>query len=352
MFRKTLLIPLHSNLIVANLVFAAVFTALILVRTVAGPLEIFLIPASIAFGLMFIQYCFDIGHEAVLRAEDPPAFNMKPIQMQAIACTLITLTIIQAGIYFFGFYIGSIVASLFIPAIFSSLMVQEQIVKAINPVEWIGYVWQLKLRYLFLVAILALGSLLISLIPSGLWVFPKLFLLQTVVIWTFYSLGISLNLYQDELLIQTPDNHAQKEAKYQAQQVVDSFNRTTDAWHRMVSVHKFDEALESVTDYLNSRGNTLDDLEQVMTEICSWRQTGLGVKLLPFYLAKMTELRKTGKAYAKYRLLCSIHGPIEIEDQQIQEAMLQFAMEMGDNDIVDAINAANKHNPSDSKYLI
>jgi len=337
---KSLLSGFSANAVITNLVFSFFLGFFIWGAGIAGPFGLFAIPALIVLIPWFIQYCFDTGKYAVNGAAEPPVHKFKSILLSPVAFSLICYGLYVAIDLLAGSVYSIMLLGLLVPALVSSFLVEEEVIHAINPINWLRYIIELKLYYFLLSLILILAALLLSQIPSGLWLWPKLFLYQTILVATCFTIGHLLHQQRVELNIITPETEEERDIRVTSECDTTDFEKHSDRWFRLSEVHEYQKALKELLAYLANSSDQLEYSIRIMDELMVWRNPALSAKFVPHYIQLLIEHNKPAKAFAVYQAVVKRYGAIPLSDEKSRITISQFANDAGDYELAESLAQA------------
>ena len=335
---KSLQSGFSANAIITNLVFSFFISFFIWGAGIAGAFGMFALPALIILIPWFIQYCFDTGTAAVNGASEPPVHKYQSVLLHPFLLTIIC----------YGLYIGvtalagkswaTLFLGLLVPAMICSFLVEEEILRAINPLNWLRYIIELKLNYVLLSLILIIAAFLLNLIPSNLWLWPKLFIYQTILVATCFTIGHLLHQQRIELNIMTSETEDEREIRVTSEQDTIALDNHTDRWFRLSEVHEYQKALKEILDYLAQSTDPLEYAIRIMDELLVWNNPALSAKVVPHYIKLLIEHNKPAKAFGVYKSIVERYGPISLSDEKARKVMFQFANDSGDYELADSLD--------------
>ncbi|MCP4412545.1 MAG: hypothetical protein GY808_08260 [Gammaproteobacteria bacterium] len=328
-----------SNAIITNLVFSTFLSFFIWGMDIAGVFGLFAIPALVILIPWFFQYCFDTGKAAVNGALEPPVHQFKSIVFAPILFTLICFILYKLSSLYLGTTYTIILLSLIVPTLISSFLVEEELLQIVNPINWLRYFVLLRLNYFVLSLILIAAALLLSQIPSGLWLWPKLFVYQTIMVATCFTIGHLLHLNRVVLNILTPETEDERSIRVTSESDTADFEKQTDRLFRLSEVHEYKKALAELLSYLSKSTDQLEYAIRVMDELLVWRTPALSAKFVPHYIQLLIEHNKPAKAFAVYQMIVERYGPIPLHDKISRMTIIQFANEAGNYQLAEDLVA-------------
>ncbi len=332
---KSLQSGLSANAVVTNLVFSFFISFFIWGASIAGPFGLFVLPALIVLIPWFFQYCFDTGKHAVNGASEPPVHKFQSVLLSPVIFSIICYALYMVFNMLVGTPLSIVLLGALFPALVCSFLVEEEIIHAINPLNWLRYIIELKLYYFVLSLILILSGLLLSQIPSGLWLWPKLFLYQTIMVASCFTIGHLLHLQRVELNIMTPETEGEREIRVTSESDTTDFEKHSDRWFRLSEVHEYQKALKELSAYLAKSTDKLEYSIRIMDELMVWRNPALSAKFVPHYIHLLIEHKKPAKAFGVYQTIVNRYGAIPLLEEKSRMAMLQFANDAGDYELAE-----------------
>jgi len=326
------------NSLVTNFVFSIVLTYAIWILLNIGTFGIAVVPMFLIFLQWFIQYCFDAGRAAVNGADQPPIHKFKSFDFRPFIFILLNYSLYVLLTLYLDIEIALIAIGLLFPAILCSFLVEDQLLSALNPVHLVRYIVLLKANYFILSLILVVSSLFGYLIPNTLWLWPKIFLYQTVLVASFFATGQFIHQHRIALDIQTPETKDEQEIRTSSEQSTIEFNKQSDRWHRLSEVHKYDEALEELLQYLQQTTDQVETALNIMDELLVWRKANMSVKFLPYYIKTLMDAKKSAKAFSIYQSLTKRVGFIQLDDEYLRLKMQEIAKQVNDHELVDYLS--------------
>ncbi len=318
-----------SNAIITNLFFSSFFSFFIWGMGLSGLLGVIAIPALVILIPWFIQYCFDTGKEAINGAVEPPVHQFKSIVFTPILFTLICFILYKISSLYLGTTYTIILLSLIVPTLISSFLVEEELLQIVNPINWLRYFVLLRLNYFVFSLILIAAALLFSQIPSGLWLWPKLFVYQTIMVTTCFTIGHLLHLNRVALNILTPETEDERSIRVTSESDTADFEKQTDRLFRLSEVHEYKKALAELLSYLAKSTDQLEYAIRIMDELLVWRKPALSAKFVPHYIQLLIEHNKPAKAFGVYQTIVERYGPIPLQDEISRITIIQFANDAG-----------------------
>lgn len=334
-------LPFKSSVLTANVTFAIFFTLIILASGFGGTFGLFILPAAIIFSAAYMQYCFDLGMQAAMGATEPDVYKFRALNFQALAFTFLIIMLYQSINTWFGETIARFIIALIMPAILSSMLIEQEWSHALNPLNWLKTMLQLKQHYFIISVVLYLAFMLSYLMQSSWFLLLNMFVVLSITSWVFFTVGVILYQQREKLRMQTPIDASEFKAHTERAKVEETFEHRSDSWHRMARVREITKALTAIDEYLLHQNKSIEAYEQVMTELCSWQNKRLAVVFLDKYLPVMVQSRKAGLAYAKVRLLWNSEGPLEIKGPASRQAIIEFAQDSNDLEISDYLIEAS-----------
>ncbi len=335
--KKSLLSGFSANAVINNLVFSFLISLFIWAGSILGPFWVVVVPAMVVLVSMFIQYCFDTGQIAIAGASEPPVYQFKGISILPVMFFVIFFGLYFALKFLLGVYYAMLLLSFLFPALISSFLVEEALLHAINPLNWFHYIIRLKLYYFVMSLILTIAALFLSQIPSGLWLWPKLFTYQTILLGTCFSLGHFIHQQRVKLDIITPETIDERETRISNESDTMTFEKHSDRWFRLSEVHEYKRALKELLAYLGQTNDQLEYAIRIMDELMVWRIPALSAKFAPHYVALLIEHNKQAKAFGAYQSIVKRYGPVPLSDENSRMVMLQFANDAGDHELAESL---------------
>ena len=338
MFARIFAYSRQSEVLIASIAASLIFSFFLFAISLVKELVIIALPALVFLSMIVCQYCFDIGHAAAMGKEKVPVYKYKSLQIQAFLFAAIT-----AGLYFsltasLGQLTGQLLLLLVLPAIMSSLIIEKDIFRALSPINFISFFWQLRFGYLLIMMNLSLLIAIYVFIPDVLWLWPKIFLIVYVTLVSFCTTGTILFKYRIPLKLQTPETEEEKNYRELQEADKQEFDKLSDHWHRLANVREITTAFNDINKYLDGHHDRHLATESVMKELCSWANTRLAVRFLPQFMDTIAENAKYGLIYSTYRQLVTTHGPIDIDNPEIRKVIRQFADDMDHDDILEYLS--------------
>jgi hypothetical protein len=332
MLDNLLRFPFKQEALVANLVFSGLLTFF----DYGGIISM---PGTLITLIMFSHYCFDVGTAAAMGRDEAPVYRFNGFELQPFLFFLLASGLSTLAITYLGNVTGLLVVGLILPAVICSLLIDKEIYRALNPLNIISYIWQLKHNYAIPVASLFVMVGLHFIVPDNLWLWPKQFLLLSITLWCFYVIGLSLYHNRAAIKLDTPETSAEQTQRYERESTEKSFNHHSDEWHRLSEVKEFNKALSSIQTYQSEQDDPVRTADKIMTELCGWRNTRLAAKYFPVYLGIMGDAGKYGLIYHKFRQLVREHNDIVINSSEHKMRLKEFAHDLNDNDIYDLLDS-------------
>lgn len=334
-------LPFNSSVLTANILFSILFSIFILFAQNAGITGIVILPALVIFTAAYMQYCFEIGTQATMGAEEPDTYKFKAFNYKAFAFTLFIISFYYTLNAVLGDNVAKLLIAILTPAILSTMLIEQSWSRVLNPINWLITMVQLKHHYLVISVVLYLAFTLNYLLQSGWFLILNVFAVLSITTWVFFTVGVLLYQQRESLNMQTNLDAEDFKAHTERADDEETFEHRSDSWHRMARVREISKALAAIDDYLLSQTKSLEAYEKVMTELCSWQNKRLGVVFLDEYLPAMIRLRKTGLAYAKVKLLWESEGPLVIKGPTSRQAIIEFAQDSNDLEISDHLIEAS-----------
>ena len=335
MLKQIVQLPFQSSVLIANVIFALFFSFFVKAAEFGGIFGIFILPAMLVFGAAYMQYCFDLGLQAAMGKEEPAVYRFNAINFQALAFTLFIILMYYSFSAWLGVTYARILIALIAPAMLSSMLIEQAWLRAINPINWLITIIQLKHHYLAISLVLYFGMTLNYFLQSDWFIVLNLFVLMTITTMVFFTIGLLLFEQRESLKIQAPLETSDFKQHSQRAEVEETFQHRSDSWHRMAKVREITKAMTAIEEYLATEQHSFQAYEMVMEELCSWQSKRLAIVYLDSYLPAMLKFRKTGLAYAKLKQLWLTDGPITIASQESRQAMIEFAQDSNDLEISD-----------------
>lgn len=214
---ETLSVPFRGNALAVNVTFTLLLGTLLFLMPYAGPLALFGLPAVIILVPWFLKYCLVLGRHASYGRRDPPPLsmdNLSPLEVGPIALTVGPLVLYYLVASSLGPLAAVAVLALLMPPAVAVVIVEDSVFSALNPLVLVRYALGLGLAYPVLAAVLA-GSLWVckSTVESGAGAILTVFILQSVLLATFYGAGRLILARESAIDYTRPDTPEEMEVR-------------------------------------------------------------------------------------------------------------------------------------------
>jgi hypothetical protein len=195
--------------------------------------------------------------------------------------------------------VGTVVATgliLLLPASVAVLGLENNPIRALNPVALFRMVRCLGIAYLIILALCGLYAAIIALIwQKDLWPFARYAISLFLFLSGFSVLAACIYARRDRLGI---DVWQSPEIEQSRKQLADIgvVDRLADEAFALVRARQHEKAWKTLTEFIGSRGNQAEDYESLCARLNTWDDKRYALRLSQEYIERLIELRKPSAA--------------------------------------------------------
>jgi len=264
------------------------------------------IPLALLVTSWFFKYAYILFDHTARGFDEPPTLDvqmMNPADEQRPLAQVLILCVIGALVYYVQAHIGTpaaialgVICLFFLPASAAILGLESHLLKAANPLEWLGLVRGLGMLYGAVLLVIFAYALVLSLLWNfDLWPPIEYSIDMFAVLSVFSFLAGCVYERRHELNLETwvsPERTKALEDK-QAQREHD--NVVLEAYGLM-RVNSHIKCWQMLSDWLQQRGNTPEDYAWLCERTLSWDDPRYVTRLTEDYVSRLLTLKRTGEA--------------------------------------------------------
>jgi hypothetical protein len=264
------------------------------------------IPLALLLNSWFFKYAYILFDHTARGFDEPPTLDiqmMNPVDEQRPLGQIIILGVIFVAVKLAEAQLGSfaagvltVIAALALPASVAELGLENNVLKAANPLAWLRIVGALGPLYaLVLLIILGYALALGLLFRFDLWLSVEIAACMFAVLSIFSFLGGALYERRHELGLetwvspeQTQEIQRQEERKQDDLIVMQAYG--------LMRVDSHVKCWQMLNTWLKDKGNTPKDYQWLCERVAAWDDPRYVTRLTQDYLERLLALKRTGEA--------------------------------------------------------
>jgi hypothetical protein len=284
---------------------ASVVVVFALLLFLAGKAGLMGIPLALLVASWFFKYAYILFDHTARGFDEPPTLDiqmMNPIDEQRPLAQLAILGLVYGAVKLLQVYMGSaaiaaaLVLAFFLPASVAVLGLENNLLKAANPLEWIRIVRGLGVLYGAVFLIIALYVLALGLLGwLNLWTPLEIAACLFAILSVFSFLGGVLYERRDELGLETWTSPEQTEDKQRQEDLRQDEKIVLEAYGLMRAGSHI-KSWQVLIDWLKLRGNAPEDYRWLCERVATWDDPRYITRLTQEQVERLLTLKRTGEA--------------------------------------------------------